>query len=100
MTNRLNIDPEVLAAFCRANQIRRLSLFGSTLHGTARPDSDVDLLVEFEPGKRIGLIGLAGVEIELSELVGKRVDLRSPQDLSKYFRQEVLDEAEVLYAAA
>ena len=99
MATKLDIDMEKLAEFCRANGIQRLSLFGSRLHGTNRPDSDLDLLVVFEPKKRIGYIGLAGLEIELSKLAGTRVDLRSPQELSKYFRQQVLDEAEVLYAA-
>jgi uncharacterized protein len=100
MSTKLDIDLEKLAKFCRANGILRLRLFGSTLHGANRPDSDLDLLVEFEPERRIGYFGLAGLEIELSELTGSRVDLRSPQELSKYFRQQVLDEAEVLYDAA
>jgi len=100
MATALDIDREALAEFCRAHRIRKLSLFGSVLHGTNRPDSDLDLLVEFEPDLRIGLFGVAGVEIELSELLGAKVDLRSPEDLSQYFRQAVIDEAEVLYDAA
>jgi predicted nucleotidyltransferase len=91
MTARLLFDPDALAAICRRHHISRLSLFGSVLKGTARPDSDVDLLVEFVPGKAPGLLGLAAIEIELSRLLGGRpVDLRTPQDLSKYFRAEVL----------
>lgn len=75
-------------------------LFGSTLKGTARPDSDVDLLVEFEPGREPGLIGLAGIELALSELLnGRVVDLRTPGDLSRYFRDEIIRNAEVQYAA-
>ncbi|HEV2854920.1 MAG TPA: nucleotidyltransferase family protein [Thermoanaerobaculia bacterium] len=86
-----------LAEFCRRRHIRKLSLFGSTLHGDARPDSDVDLLVEFQPDSRVGLIQMARIERELSELIGRKVDLRTPADLSRYFRDEVLREAEVQY---
>jgi hypothetical protein len=97
---RLPIDRDVLAEFCRRHHIRRLSLFGSVLKGTARPDSDIDLLVEFEPDKAPGLLELAGMEIELSQsLGGRRVDLRTPEDLSRYFRDDVLRTAEVQYAA-
>ncbi|HET6378721.1 MAG TPA: nucleotidyltransferase family protein [Methylocella sp.] len=100
MPHRLPIDREVLAEFCRRHHIRRLSLFGSLLKGTARPDSDIDLLVEFEPGKEPGLLELAGMEIELTRrLGGRRVDLRTPEDLSRYFRDDVLRTAEVQYAA-
>ncbi len=100
MPPRLPIDREVLAEFCRRHHIRRLSLFGSVLKGTARPDSDIDLLVEFEPGKEPGLLALAGMEIELTRrLGGRRVDLRTPEDLSRYFRDDVLRTAEVQYAA-
>ena len=86
-----------LAEFCRKRHIRKLALFGSTLRGNARPDSDVDLLVEFQPGSRVGLIQMARIERELSELIGRKVDLRTPADLSRYFRDEVLREAEVQY---
>jgi predicted nucleotidyltransferase len=93
-------DRATLAAVCRRHHIRRLALFGSTLRGTDRPDSDVDLLVEFEPGHKPGLLGLAGIEAELSALAaGRRIDLRTAQDLSRYFRDEVLRTAEVQYAA-
>jgi predicted nucleotidyltransferase len=95
----LAIAEEQLAAFCRKQHIRRLSLFGSTLAGTARPDSDIDLLVEFEPGNEPGLLGLATMEEELAGLLGgRKVDLRTPRDLSRYFRDEVLRTAEVQYA--
>ncbi len=98
--NRLPLDNETLARLCRRHHIRRLSLFGSMLRGKDRPDSDVDLLVEFEPGKAPGLLGLAGIEAELSALLGgRRVDLRTALDLSHYFRSEVIRTAEVLYAA-
>ncbi len=98
--NRLPLDHETLARLCRRHHIRRLSLFGSMLRGKDRPDSDVDLLVEFEPGKAPGLLGLAGIEAELSSLLGgRRVDLRTALDLSPHFRSEVIRTAEVQYAA-
>ncbi len=98
--SQLPLDQEVLAQLCRRHGIRRLSLFGSVLKGTARPDSDVDLLVEFEPRSVSGLLGMAAIEAELSELLsGRRVDLRTPQDLSRYFRDEVERTAEVQFAA-
>jgi predicted nucleotidyltransferase len=94
----LPIAEEQLARFCRRQHIRRLSLFGSTIAGTARPDSDIDLLVEFEPGHEPGLLGLASMEAELAGMLGgKKVDLRTPQDLSRYFRDQVLRTAEVQY---
>jgi len=98
MNPSLNIDHATLERFCQTNHIRRLSLFGSQLKGTARPDSDVDLLVEFEPGHTPGLLGVATMEIELTELLGKKVDLRTAQDLSRYFRDEVMRTAQVQYA--
>jgi hypothetical protein len=100
MFEGLFADRAALAALCHRHHIRRLSLFGSVLKGTARRDSDVDLLVEFEPGQSPGLIALAGIEAELSSLAGgRRVDLRTPQDLSPRFRGEVLRTADVQYAA-
>jgi len=102
MTDRsLFIDRDALAALCRRHRIRRLSLFGSVLHGTDRPDSDVDLLVEFEPESKPGLLTLAEIEMELSELLGgRRVDLRTAQELSRYFRDQVVCEAELQYQSA
>jgi uncharacterized protein len=100
MTHRLPIDPETLAQLCRQHQIRRLSLFGSVLTDTARPESDIDLLVEFELGQAPGLLGLAAIEAELSALLGgRRIDLRTAQDLSRHFRDDVIRSAEVQYAA-
>lgn len=96
---RLPISDHDPSAFCERHHIRKLSLFGSTLRGTARPDSDIDLLVEFEPGHKPGLIGIAAMQDELSALLGGRpVDLRTAEDLSRHFRQEVLRDAEVQYA--
>ena len=99
MSARIALDREEIAGFCRRHHIRKLSLFGSVLREDFRPDSDVDVLVEFEQGHTVGLIRLAGMERELSELVGRRTDLRTPADLSRYFRREVLETAEVQYAA-
>ena len=93
-------DDAALEAICGRYHIRRLALFGSTLKGTKRPDSDIDLLVEFEPGREPGLLRLARIEAELSELLGGRpVDLRTAQDLSRYFRDEVIRTAEVQFEA-
>jgi len=100
MTYQLPIDPETLAQICRRQHIRRLSLFGSVLAGTAQPESDIDLLIEFEPGQAPGLLGLAAIEAELSTLLGgRRIDLRTAQDLSRHFRDDVIRSAEVQYAA-
>lgn len=87
-----------LAPICRQHGIRKLSVFGSRLKGTARADSDLDLLVEFAPGRVPGLLGLSTIEIELSRILGLRVDLRTAQDLSPYFRDEVVRQARVAYA--
>jgi len=97
MSLRISIDRERVAEFCRQNHIRRLAFFGSVLRDDFGPESDVDVLVEFEPGIPIGLITMAGLEIELSEIIGQKVDLRTPEDLSRYFRNEVLASAEVEY---
>ena len=100
MTTRLSFEREALAALCRRHHVRKLSLFGSVQKGTARGQSDVDLLVEFVPGKEPGLLGLAAIEAELSTLLGGRpVDLRTAEDLSEQFRNEVVRTAEVQYAA-
>ncbi|MDE0071039.1 MAG: nucleotidyltransferase family protein [Caldilineaceae bacterium] len=99
MNAHLSVPRADLAAFCRAHGIRRLALFGSALREDFGPDSDIDLLVEFEPDRIPGLLGIAGMEKELSELfAGRKVDLRTAEDLSPYFRQKVLDSAEVQYA--
>ena len=95
--NEIAINREQVADFCRQNNIRRLALFGSVLRDDFRSDSDVDVLVEFEPEARVGFIRLAGMEEGLSAILGRRVDLRTPADLSRYFRQGVLDTAEAIY---
>lgn len=97
MKTRFHVNDPTLADFCRRHGIRKLSLFGSVLKGTDGPDSDVDLLVEFEPDAIPGLLEIVEMEDELSGLVGRRVDLRTPRDLSRYFRDEVVRSAEALY---
>jgi predicted nucleotidyltransferase len=96
--NGTNLPRKEIADFCRRNHIQRLALFGSVLRGDATPESDIDFLVEFDPEHVPGLIKLAGMELELSALLGRKADMRTPQDLSRYFRQEVCDTAEVQYA--
>ncbi len=96
--NNIRLPREKVAEFCKRNRIRKLSLFGSALRGDFRPDSDIDVLVEFEPGHVPGLAFFA-MENELSEILGRKVDLNTPQFLSRYFREQVLAEAEVQYAA-
>jgi hypothetical protein len=94
---RVNIDQKELAAFCRRNHIQSLALFGSVLRDNFKPESDIDVLVEFKPGKTPGLLELTNIEGKLSALFGNRkVDLRTPQDLSRYFRDRVVREAVVL----
>ena len=97
---RISIPKDRIAEFCVRNRVRRLSLFGSVLREDFGPDSDVDILVEFEPGTRIGLIRLSGLEIELGNIVGRKVDLNTPGFLSKYYRDQILTEADVQYDAA
>jgi len=97
MPTGIAIDRERIAAFCRRHHMRRLALFGSVLRGDFGPESDVDVLVEFKPGRSVGLIRLAGIERELSVLLGRKADIRTPADLSRYFRDEVVAGAEVQY---
>lgn len=99
MTNqKLFIPKDKIAEFCRRHYIRKLALFGSVLREDFGPDSDVDVLVEFEPGHAPGLIRLASMELELSNLLGgRKVDMNTPMCLSRYFRDQVLAEAEVQY---
>lgn len=95
----VDLDEQTLADFCRRHGVARLSLFGSRLRGEHRPDSDLDLLVEFLPGQRVSLFTIGGMIMELRELTGLDVDLRTAEDLSKYFRDKVVREAKLLYAA-
>jgi predicted nucleotidyltransferase len=95
----IRLPRDKIAEFCKRNRIRKLSLFGSALRGELREDSDIDLLVEFEPGHVPGLAFFA-MQNELSEILGRKVDLNTPQFLSRYFRQQVLAEAELQYVAS
>jgi predicted nucleotidyltransferase len=97
---RISMPKERIAEFCKRNRVRRLSLFGSVLREDFGPDSDVDILVECEPGTRMGLIRLSGLEIELGKIVGRKVDLNTPGFLSKYYRDQILTEADVQYDTA
>ena len=99
MNPQITVPKNELTAFCETNGIQRLAVFGSALRADFGPESDIDVLVEFASDRAPGLLGLAGLELELSALFGGlKVDLRTPEDLSRYFRQEVLDSAEVQYA--
>jgi len=86
-----------IAQLCRSRSVRRVMLFGSVLRPDFRPDSDIDVLVEFEPDRTPGFFALYDLQEELSVMFGRGVDLRTPQDLSRYFRDSVLSEAEVIY---
>ena len=96
----LEIPEQAIREFCQRHHIRRLSLFGSILRDDFRPDSDIDVLVEFEPGRVPGLLRMAGLEIELSGILGRKADLRTAAELSRHFREDVLKEAQAQYAAA
>ena len=96
--SKIAVPQEKIAGFCRRHQIRRLSLFGSVLGEEFRPESDVDVLVEFRPGAKRGMLALAAMEQQLGEILGREVDLHTPGFLSKYFRDKVLAEAELQYA--
>ncbi len=96
----IDIPRDAVADFCRRYRIRRLALYGSILRDDFGPESDIDVLVEFEPGARVGMIRLAGMEIELGELLGRKVDMNTPGFLSPYYRDRVLAEARVQYVAA
>lgn len=99
-TARIEVPREMIADFCRRHHIRKLSFFGSVLRNDFAPASDVDVLVEFEQGAQVGLITLSGMEIELSGILGRKVDLNTEGFLSPYFREEVLREAAPAYEQA
>ena len=99
MNSKVSIDQVRLAEFCRKNGVRRLAIFGSALREDFRPDSDVDVLIEFEPGQTPGL-RFFEMQEDLGRLFGRSVDLHTPASLSRYFRGQVLAEAEDQYVAA
>jgi predicted nucleotidyltransferase len=89
---------EEIAEFCQRNHIRWLAFFGSVIRSDFGPDSDIDVLVEFEPTARVGFFDLFDMEQELSHILGgRKVDMNTPKSLSKYFRDEVMQEAEPQY---
>jgi len=94
----IDVGQQELAEFCRRNGIRKLALFGSVLTPNFTETSDIDVLVEFEPAARVGYLRMAALEQELSELFGgRKIDLRTPAELSRYFREEVM-RAAIQYA--
>jgi len=97
LQSNLEIPLSKIRRFCAKNHIRKLALFGSILTKRFRKNSDVDILVEFDSKHIPGLIGISQMEHELEEMIGRRVDLRTPNDLSPYFRNEVIAEAYHLY---
>ena len=99
MSPKIAIDAEKIKAFCEKWKVRRLSLFGSVLREDFTAESDVDVLVEFEEGTHIGYFGLGAMELELTEILGRKADLRTPAELSRYFRQQVIEGASVQYAS-
>jgi hypothetical protein len=95
---KVEVDRDRIASFCRRHRIRRLAMFGSVLREDFGPESDVDVLVEFEPGARVGFLALARAARELSAVLGRRVDLVPQSGLKALIREEVLASAEVLFA--
>jgi hypothetical protein len=99
MNEKPIVDKDKIAEFCQRHHIIRLAIFGSALRDDFGAESDIDVLVDFEPGHVPGFFRLADMEEELSALFGgRKVDLRTPEDLSRYFRDKVVAEAEVQYA--
>jgi uncharacterized protein len=98
MRPAIPFDDEEIAEFCLRNRIRRLSLFGSVIRDDFGPDSDVDVLVDFEPNHHVGY-GFITLQDELSGLLGRPVDLNTPEDLSRYFRDDVIRTAVVIFDA-
>jgi predicted nucleotidyltransferase len=92
------VPKEYLTGFCKRYHVKKLSVFGSAIRNALRPDSDIDILVEFDPDHIPGLFTIAHMEIELGEKTGRKVDLRTAEDLSRYFRDDVVRTAEVQYA--
>jgi predicted nucleotidyltransferase len=99
MSAHIQVKRDQIADFCQRHHIRRLAFFGSVLREDFRPDSDVDVLVEFEPDYRLGLFTLIRMQQEFSHLIGREADFRTPEDLGRYMRERVITEAEVQYAA-
>ncbi len=94
---RFPLSMDQLTEFCERHHIRKFALFGSVLREDFRPDSDIDVLVEFDPDQKISLLSLGSAQVEISQLIGREVDLKTEGFLSPYFRQQVVDSAEVIY---
>ncbi len=99
MPTHIQIKALEIAEFCRRHHISKLSFFGSVLREDFRPDSDVDVLVEFEPEHVPGLFALIRMQLEFSDLIGREADFRTPNDLGRFLRDRVVASAEVQYAA-
>ncbi len=99
MSLRIAIDHERVGELCRRSHVRRLSFFGSVLRDDFGAESDVDVLVEFEPEATVGYFAMARLERELEGILGRKVDLRTPKELSRYFRDQVLEDAQEEYVA-
>lgn len=93
----MNLPLDYIRAFCQRHRIRKLALYGSAQRGELRPESDIDLLVEFEPERTPGLYRLAEMEFELEEKLNREVEMRTPHDISRYYRDGIVQTATVLY---
>ena len=100
MTLHVKIEPRTIADFCARHHIVKMSLFGSVIRDDFTPASDIDVIVEFAAGTRVSLLDIVGIEDELTEVMGRRVDMHTPKSLSRYIRDEVLREAVPIYDAA
>lgn len=100
MSVKIKISKEEIAAFCQRHRIRKLAFFGSVLRDDFTSESDVDVLIEFEPDARVGLITLAGMEFELTQLLGRKAEMHTVKGLNPYFRNAVLEQAEIQYEHA
>jgi uncharacterized protein len=98
MSPHIKIDKSAISAFCEKFRIRRLAFFGSVLTDAFSPESDVDILVEFQDAKSVSLFDIAGMEAELEVILGRKIDLKTAEDLDRRFRQQVQNEAEVQFA--
>ena len=94
-----HITRDELKNFCQKHHITKMSLFGSAIRDELKPESDIDVLVEFDRKHIPGLLDIAGMEIELSEIIGKKIELHTPAELSRYFREDVMKQAKVEYAS-
>ncbi len=97
MINEIAVPTKEIAEFCQRHHIRKLAVFGSALRDDFNPDSDLDVLVEFLPGKGGGFFNFIAIQLELGKLLGREVDLNTAEDLSRYFRQQVVESARIVY---